>query len=112
MFNHGEICMAFEPLTKKEKEEIKKDVSIVESDFHQVSELGQVTLVVSSHVDERKFVPVDYVNIYAKEKTKQINHSIDFSDALIDRGIDPNGFMIIVDITKDKKVASMEIIRM
>jgi len=104
--------MAYEPLSKKELKKEIKGVDIVKSDFHQVSELGQVTLVVSSHVDERKFVPIDYVDVYAKEKTKKIDHSVDVTEWFIDKGIDPNGFMIIIDITKDKKIASMEIIRM
>ena len=104
--------MAYEPLTKEQLKKIRKDTSCIEPDFHQVTELGQVTLVVSSHVQEERFILIDYVDVYAKEKTKEYDHSMDFADDLRKKGIDPNGFMIIVDITKDKKVASVEIIRM
>lgn len=107
--------MAYEPVSKEEMKQVKKKTKgfkIIEPDFHQVSELAQTTLVVSSHVDERKFTPIDYIDVYAKEKTKKNDYSIDVAELLMDKGIDPNGFMIIVDITKDKKIGSMEIIRM
>jgi hypothetical protein len=104
--------MAYEPVPKKEMDKIKKDVTIVEPEFHQVTELGEITLVVSSHIEGDDFTKVDYVNVYAKEETKEIDHSIDVCHDLAEEGIDPNGFMIIVDITKDKKVASVEIIKM
>lgn len=115
MFRHGERYMAYEPLTKKDMEKIKKESKIgeiVEPDFHQVTELGEVTVVMSSHVQEEKFTLIDYVDVYAKEKTKEIDYSVDACEELVNRGIDTNGFMIIVDITKDKKIASVEIIRM
>ncbi|MGD9381621.1 MAG: hypothetical protein PVI03_04180 [Candidatus Thorarchaeota archaeon] len=105
--------MAYEPVPKKEMDKIKKDMTIIEPEFHQVTELGGVTLVVSSHINEEKFPFTDYVNVYAKEKTRKIDHSVDVAEWIASEfGVDPNGFMIIVDITKDKKIASMEIIRM
>ena len=105
--------MAYKPISTEElKKSIKSDC-IVEADFHQVTELGKATLVVSSHVDDRRFSLVDYVDVYAKEETQKNDYSIDVAEELfLDKGIDSNGFMIIVDITKDKKIASVEIIRM
>jgi len=105
--------MAYEPLSKKEMEKIKKDIAIVEPEFSQVTTLGEVTVVVNSHTEGGDFTKVDYVNVYAKEKTKNIDHSVDVAEWIAEKfGVDPNGFMIIVDITKDKKIGSMEIIRM
>lgn len=115
MFRHGERYMAYEPLTKEQRKKIDKDIkagTVIEADFHQVTELGEVTVVMSSHVQEEKFTLIDYVDVYAKEKTKEIDYSVDACEELVNRGIDTNGFMIIVDITKDKKIASVEIIRM
>ena len=84
--------------------------NIVEPDFEQVTNTGKTTVVVNSHIDGKKFTLVDYIDVYAKEKTKKNHHSIDITDELVDRGINTNGFMIILDITKDNKISHIEII--